>query len=50
MSAPRVEGSGRRLPDPKACQRLAEQPLALTRKAGADGAEVLGARRGRAAR
>ena len=34
-------GGGRRVPDPKACQRLAEQMLALARKAGADGAEVL---------
>jgi len=34
-------GRGRRLPDPKACQRLAEQMLAITLKAGADGAEVL---------
>ena len=32
---------GRRIPDPKACQRLAEQMLAITLKAGADGAEVL---------
>jgi PmbA protein len=41
MSAARVESGGRRLPDPKACQRLAEQMLALTLKAGASGAEVL---------
>ena len=41
MSAARVEPQGRRLPDPKTCQRLAEQMLALTLKAGADGAEVL---------
>ena len=34
-------GGGRRVPDPKACQRVAEQMLALTLKAGADGAEVL---------
>jgi PmbA protein len=34
-------GGGRRIPDPKACQRVAEQMLALTLKAGADGAEVL---------
>ena len=34
-------GGGRRVPDPKACQRLAEQMLAITLKAGADGAEVL---------
>ena len=32
---------GRRLPDPKACQRLAEQMLSLAMAAGADGAEVL---------
>ena len=32
---------GRRLPDPKQCQELAEQMLALSLKAGADGAEVL---------
>jgi hypothetical protein len=32
---------GRRVPDPKECQRLAEQMLGLARKAGADGAEVL---------
>jgi PmbA protein len=31
----------RRLPDPKECQRLAEQMLAYAKKAGADGAEVL---------
>ncbi|HVZ87888.1 MAG TPA: metallopeptidase TldD-related protein [Polyangia bacterium] len=41
MSAARVESTGRRLPDPKECQRLAEQTLALVLKAGADGAEVL---------
>jgi len=41
MSAARVESSGRRLPDPKSCQRLAEQMLGLALKAGADGAEVL---------
>jgi PmbA protein len=34
-------GGGRRIPDPKACQRIAEQMLAITLKAGADGAEVL---------
>jgi len=34
-------GGGRRVPDPKACQRLAEQMLAIVLKAGADGAEVL---------
>jgi PmbA protein len=39
MTAP-GEG-GRRVPDPKACQRVAEQMLALALKAGADGAEVL---------
>src|SRR5882672_973336 len=31
----------RRLPDPKECQRTAEQMLSLAMKAGADGAEVL---------
>jgi PmbA protein len=31
----------RRLPDPKECQRLAEQMLAYAKRAGADGAEVL---------
>jgi PmbA protein len=39
MTAP--AGGGRRIPDPKACQRVAEQMLALALKAGADGAEVL---------
>src|SRR4029078_2271335 len=34
-------GGARRIPDPKACQRLAEQMLAIALKAGADGAEVL---------
>jgi PmbA protein len=34
-------GGGRRIPDPASCQRVAEQMLALTLKAGADGAEVL---------
>jgi len=34
-------GGGRRIPDPKACQRFAEQMLAIALKAGADGAEVL---------
>jgi PmbA protein len=34
-------GGGRRIPDPKACQHVAEQMLAITLKAGADGAEVL---------
>jgi PmbA protein len=33
--------SARRLPDPKACQELAEQMLSYTMRAGADGAEVL---------
>jgi len=41
MSVARVEPATRRLPDPKACQRLAEQMLAYAKKAGADGAEVL---------
>jgi len=36
-----ARGSARRLPDPKECQRLAEQMLAFAKKAGADGAEVL---------
>jgi len=39
-----AEGSARsvrRLPDPKECQRLAEQMLAYAKRAGADGAEVL---------
>ena len=40
MTAPAGAG-GRRVPDPAACQRIAEQMLALTLKAGADGAEVL---------
>jgi PmbA protein len=35
------DGRGRRVPDPKTCQRLADQMLALALKAGADGAEVL---------
>jgi PmbA protein len=39
MTAP--SGRGRRVPDPASCQRIAEQMLALTLKAGADGAEVL---------
>ena len=34
-------GQRRPLPDPKACQRLAEQMLGLALRAGADGAEVL---------
>jgi PmbA protein len=32
---------GRRLPDPKECQRLAEQMLTYAKRAGAEGAEVL---------
>ena len=40
-AAASVEARGRRLPDPAACQRLAEQMLSLALKAGADGAEVL---------
>lgn len=32
---------GRRLPDPKECQRLAEQMLTFAKRAGAEGAEVL---------
>lgn len=39
--APGAAPRGRRVPDPVACQRVAEQMLALARKAGADGAEVL---------
>jgi PmbA protein len=39
-TAPKSLG-GRRLPDPKECQRVAEQMLSLVKKAGADGAEVL---------
>jgi PmbA protein len=39
MTAP--SGGGRRIPDPASCQRIAEQMLALTLKAGADAAEVL---------
>lgn len=39
MTAP--SGGGRRVPDPASCQRIAEQMLALTLKAGANGAEVL---------
>jgi PmbA protein len=35
------DGRGRRVPDPKTCQRLAEQMLAFALKAGANGAEVL---------
>jgi PmbA protein len=34
-------GHGRRLPDPKECQRLAEQMLTYAKRAGAHGAEVL---------
>jgi PmbA protein len=34
-------GPRRPLPDPKACQQLAEQMLSLALRAGADGAEVL---------
>jgi PmbA protein len=41
MTAPKSGPGGRRLPDPAACQRVAEQMLALARKAGADGVEVL---------
>jgi PmbA protein len=40
MSGPPTAVRGR-LPDPKECQRLAEQMLAFAKKAGADGAEVL---------
>jgi PmbA protein len=41
MSAAVDPRSARRQPDPKECQRLAEQMLAYAKKAGADGAEVL---------
>lgn len=43
MSAASVsnERPARRLPDPRACQELAEQMLAFAKRAGADGAEVL---------
>jgi PmbA protein len=42
MTVPMTEPrAARRLPDPKECQRLAEQMLAFARKAGAQGAEVL---------
>ncbi len=41
MSAAAVTERRRPLPDPKACQRLAEQMLSLSMAAGADGAEVL---------
>ena len=40
-AAPSVARAARRVPDPKECQRLAEQMLAYAKKAGADGAEVL---------
>jgi PmbA protein len=38
---PPAASPARRQPDPKECQRLAEQMLAYAKKAGADGAEVL---------
>ncbi len=43
MSPPIASGEGeaRPLPDPRECQRYAEQMLSLTLRAGADGAEVL---------
>jgi len=41
MSAAVDARPARRLPDPKECQRLAEQMLAFAKRAGADGAEVL---------
>ena len=41
MSATVDPRSARRQPDPKECQRLAEQMLAYAKRAGADGAEVL---------
>lgn len=40
-TGPMNNGFTRRLPDPKECQRLAEQMLSFAKKAGADGAEVL---------
>lgn len=40
-AATTAAGSRRPIPDPAACQRLAEQMLALAMRAGADGAEVL---------
>ena len=40
-AAPAAAGGKRPLPDPRACQRLAEQMLSLTLAAGADGVEVL---------
>jgi PmbA protein len=41
MSLARAPSSGRRLPDPKTCQQVAEEMLSLATRAGADGAEVL---------
>jgi PmbA protein len=41
MTAPVSDRPARRVPDPKECQRLAEQMLSYAKKAGADGAEVL---------
>ena len=42
MPSDGATAAGRRpRPDPKACQRLAEQMLSLAMAAGADGAEVL---------
>jgi PmbA protein len=41
MTAARAVTPGQRVPDPKQCQRYAEQMLRLALKAGADGAEVL---------
>jgi PmbA protein len=41
VSAAAVTDRRRPLPDPKTCQRLAEQMLSLSMAAGADGAEVL---------
>src|SRR6478609_8990231 len=41
MSASYVQAAQRRVIDPKACQRIAEEMLSLVLRAGADGAEVL---------
>ena len=41
MSAAADVRPARRLPDPKECQRFAEQMLAYAKRAGAEGAEVL---------
>jgi PmbA protein len=41
MTAARAVTPGQRVPDPRQCQRYAEQMLRLALKAGAEGAEVL---------